>query len=88
MIEVTRWLIDKNILTKVHCPIKYSNQSKRYLVSTSPEHLTGKPFINNPARIGDIHIDTDYTRKELVENTQRIIKHVGRDPAQFKARLL
>ena len=85
MIEVTRWLVDKNILTKSHCPISFGNN--RYLVSTSPEHPTGSPFRNNPFQKGDIHIDTNYTRKDLIKNTQLIIEHVGQDPAQFKVRL-
>ncbi len=85
MIEVTRWLIDKNILTKDHCPISFGNS--RHLVSTSPEHPTGSSFRNNPAQIGDLHINTDYTRKVLVENTRHIIKHVKQDPSQFKVRL-
>ena len=84
MIEVTRWLVDKNILTKNHCPISFGNN--RYLVSTSPEHSNGSPFRNNPFQKGDIHIDTNYTRKDLVKNTQLIIEHVGQDPAQFKVR--
>ena len=85
MIEVTRWLIDKNILTKDHCPISFGNS--RHLVSTSPEHPRGSSFRNNPAQIGDLHINTDYTRKVLVENTRHIIKHVKQDPSQFKVRL-
>ncbi len=85
MIEVTRWLIDKNILTKNHCPISFADT--RYLVSTSPKHSNGSSFRNNPAQIGDLHINTDYTRKDLVENTRHIIKHVKQDPAQFKVRL-
>ncbi len=84
MIEVTRWLVDKNILTKNHCPISFGNN--RYLVSTSPEHPTGSPFRNNPFQKGDIHIDTNYTRKDLIKNTQLIIEHVDQDPAQFKVR--
>ncbi len=85
MIEVTRWLIDKNILTKNHCPISFGGN--RYLVSTSPKHSNGSSFRNNPAQIGDLHINTDYTRKDLVENTRHIIKHVKQNPAQFKVRL-
>ena len=84
MIEVTRWLIDKNILTQNHCPISFADT--RYLVSTSPKHSNGSSFRNNPAQIGDFHINTDYTRKDLVENTRHIIKHVKQDPTQFQVR--
>ena len=86
MIEVSHWLITNNILDKTHCPIKYSDQSKRYLVSVEPIHLDKKSF-KGGKQIGALHIDTHYSRQDHVKNVQTIIRCVAQDPAQFKVRL-
>lgn len=85
MIKVVDWLINNNILDKTHCPIKYSDQSKRYLVSVEPIHLDKKSFIGGK-QIKSLYIDTHYNRQHHVKNVQTIIRRVGQDPAQFKVR--
>ena len=86
MIEVVRWLINNNILDKIHCPIKYSDQSKRYIVSDTPFHPDGQSF-RGGEKVESLHIDTKYNSPDQVKNVQTIIQHVGQDPAQFKVRL-
>lgn len=86
MIEVARWLINNNILDKSHCPIKYSDQSKRYIVSDTPFHLDGQSF-RGGEKVESLHIDTKYNSPDQVKNVQTIIRHVNQDPAQFKVRL-
>ena len=85
MVEVAKWLINKNILTKDHCPISGSGTRsvKRYLVSTDPAHSTGTPF-KAPYPIDSFHLETNYSGPNCVENARTIIQHVGHDPAQFK----
>ncbi len=88
MVEVAKWLINKNILTKDHCPISGSGSRsvKRYLISTDPAHSTGTPF-KAPYPIDFFYIETNYSGPNCVENARTIIQHVGQDPAQFKVRL-
>lgn len=88
MVEVAKWLINKNILTKDHCPISGSGTRsvKRYLISTDPAHSTGTPF-KAPYPIDFFYIETNYSGPNCVENARTIIQHVGQDPAQFKVRL-
>lgn len=88
MVEVAKWLINKNILTQGHCPISGSGTRsvKRYLISTDPAHSTGTPF-KAPYPIESFHLETNYNAPNCVENARTIIQHVGQDPAQFKVRL-
>lgn len=88
MIEVAKWLINKNILTKDHCPISGSGTRsvKRYLISTDPAHSTGTPF-KAPYPIDSFYLETNYSGPNCVENARTIIQYVGQNPAQFKVRL-
>ena len=87
MAEVVRWLINKNILNKSHCPIR-RGRAKRYLVSTEPIHSDNdnKRF-TSPRTIGSFHIETFWVRSSnLILNTKYIIDHFNCDPTQFKVR--
>jgi len=87
MVEVAKWLINENILTKDHCPISGSGTRsvKRYLISTDPAHSTGTPF-KAPYPIDSFHLETNYSGPNCVENARTIIRCVGQDPARFKVR--
>ena len=88
LVEVTRWLINADILRTNHCPVRYSERSnRRYVVHTNPVHADGKPF-SEPEReqIGSFYIDTKHAASQMVVPTRSIIEHVGQDPAQFKVR--
>ena len=82
MIEPVRWLIKSNFLTGNRCPIPHG---QRYLVSTGPNHSTGKPM--EAAKLVDaLYVETNYSARDCLRNAQIIIDHVGQDPAQFKVR--
>lgn len=88
LVEVARWLISNNILNTSHCPILVKDGSRRYLISAnSSTHGTGVPFRTKSHKvyiIDGFYITANYGSKDLIKYTQRIIKHVGQDPAQFK----
>ena len=80
--ETVRWLMDSNHLNQSHSPIQYAT---KYLLADTPNHPNGEGFIQ-PKQVGRLYIETKYTSYHHVRNTKTIIKHVGRDPAQFKVR--
>ena len=89
LVEVARWLINNNILYADHCPIQGVGKAKRYLVSTTPTHLElkNKPLFKRGEQVGSLHIETNYSGPDCVENAQHIIQHGGQDLAQFRVRL-
>ena len=89
LVEVARWLINNNILYADHCPIQGVGKAKRYLVSTTPTHLElkNKPLFKRGEQVGSLHIETNYSGPDCVENAQHIIQHVGQDLAQFRVRV-
>ena len=92
LVEVARWLISNNVLNASHCPISVKDDSRRYLISASSStHGTGVPFRTDSHKvyiIDGFYITANYGSKDLIKYTQRIIKHVGQDPAQFKVYFL
>ena len=87
LVEVVRYLINKNTLNVSHCPFKVgdSKRAKRYLISTAPTHSDGKPF-SALEKIESLYIETHDNHPSIVKYARRIIEHVGQDPAQFKVR--
>ena len=89
LVEVVRWLINKNKLNESHCPFKVgdSKRTKRYLISTDPKHSDGEPF-TAPEEIEFLYIETHANSSMIIKYARRIIEHVGQDqnPAQFKIR--
>ncbi len=85
LVEITRWLVDNRYLTTNDCPLGRTPRSKRYVVSTTPRHPSGKDF-ENGEEVGAIHLETHGPREELVKAARFLIKHVGQDPARFKVR--
>ena len=87
LVEVTKCLVRTGDLTESHCPIPYSDRSRRYVAHTIPDHPDGKPFdIAGREQIGSIFVDTKHTAGQTIRVTRSIIEHVGQDPAQFKVR--
>ena len=90
LVEVARWLISNNILNTSHCPISVKDGSTHYLISANPNHGTGVPFCTDSHKvyiIDGFYITANYSGKDLIKYTQRIIKKVAQNPAQFKVRL-
>lgn len=84
---VTKWLSDEKFLEDSHCPIPYSDRSRRYIVHTTPVHPDGKSFdVSGRELVGSLFVDTKHTAGQTIRVTRSIIRHVGQDPAQFKVR--
>ena len=82
--ETVRWLMDKNILTADHCPIRLPNSQSRYLLATSPRHSDEREMTAN--EVNGLYLNSSYDASEKVKNARFIIRHVGQDPAQFEVR--
>ena len=85
LVEVVRWLINNNHLTRSHCPILKTPRSKRYTVSTETIHSDKKQF-TSPARVGSLYIETNTSSRGIAKDCRTVIEHAGQDPAQFKVR--
>ena len=85
-IEATRWLIKNGFLRPAHCPIKYSERAKRYILAVSPYHPNGNAF-TAPEQVETLYVDTHYSGRNLVGIARTIIQQTGQDTAQFKVRL-
>ena len=83
LVEIARWLKDEKLLGADHCPLLSSDSATRYIISTDPKHSDDKPFTEKE-KIGPLYIEKNAGRSIIVNNTRRIIEHVGQDPAQFK----
>ena len=88
LIEVARWLIENNKLDKDHCPIWFSDRANatNYIVATSAIHSHGTEF-HASEKIGSFYIETSHDTPNCVKGAERLIRHVGQNPAQFKVRL-
>ena len=86
IVEVAKWLVDKNLLGPSDCPIQFSSSRSRYVVHTIPIHPNGKSFFSR-AQAGQLHIETHANAAGAVRKTRLIIETAGQDPAQFKVRL-
>ena len=86
IIEVARWLINKDLLNSSHCPVQLPYASTRYVASTEPYHQSGSPFATHE-QVGSLFIHTHGNRMSIFRRTRGLIEHMGQDPSQFKVRL-
>lgn len=88
LIEVARWLIENNKLDKDHCPIRFSDRANatNYIVATRAIHSHGIEF-HASEKIGSFYIETSHDTPNCVKGAERLIRHVGQNPAQFKVRI-
>ncbi len=82
-IEVTRWLIENNLMDSNQIPIA---RGKRYILSTSGLHKDGKPFTAS-RQVRHLYLEVNYNSTNLTENARLTIQHMGQDPSQFKVRV-
>lgn len=80
--EIVRWLTSDS--RHLSLPIRQGN---RNLVAATPAHPDGKPFHRTNSEVNGVHVDTNFTRQEMLHNIKVIIHHAGQDAAQFKVRL-
>ena len=84
-IESVRWLVNRNLLTRNHCPITKDHGGKRNLVATDLNLLQNQNS-NDYKKVGDLYIDVKFNGFVHAGNARTIIEHVRQDPAQFKVR--
>ena len=81
--EITRWLLNNNILNDTLCPIQYGD---RYLLAVDPVHPNGEQF-SRSRLVSTLYVYTGSRNRSHVRNAKIIINHVGQNPSQFKVRL-
>ena len=81
--EITRWLLNNNILNDTLCPIQYGD---RYLLAVDPVHPNGEQF-SRSRLVSTLYVYTGSRNRSHVRNAKIIINHVGQDPSQFKVRV-
>ena len=80
--DIVQWLTSDGR----HLPLPIS-KGNRNLVADSPTHPDGKPFHRTNSEVNGVYVDTNFTRKDMIQNIRIIIRHAGQDAAQFKVRL-
>ena len=80
--EIVRWLTGDG--RRLSLPIR---QGTRNLVAATPTHPSGRPFHGANSEVNGVHVDTNFTGKDMIRNIRIIIGHAGQDAAQFKLRL-
>ena len=80
--EIVRWLVSGG--RNLALPIQLRN---RNLVAATPTHPSGRPFHGANSEVNGVHVDTNFTGKDMTRNIKIIINHAGQDAAQFKLRL-
>ena len=80
--EIVRWLVSGG--RHMALPIQLRN---RNLVAATPTHPNGNRFHGANSEVNGVHVDTNFTGKDMTRNIKIIIGHAGQDAAQFKLRL-
>ena len=89
MVQVTRWLAEKEYLNRSICPILSPTNPSRYILNTEPIHPDGSYF-NRRAhkKVESFYIITDFggSTSRTARMMRTIVERTGQDPAQFKVR--
>ena len=86
LLEIVRWLSNKEMLDASHCPIKSSQSSPRCMVNTKPNHEDGKEF-GLPGEVNGLYIAQSTEHHHNLRIALAIIRRVSQDPSQFKVRV-
>ena len=86
IVEITRWLVNNNLMGAVQYPIQLPSAYSRNIAHTEPTHKSGKEFVR-PEQVGSLYVETHLNVQETIDRTCYIIEHIGQDPAHFKVRL-
>ncbi len=79
------WLWENGHLSIEQCPISMGPNSRRCLVSATPEHPNGKSFYS-PVKIGPLYVETNVSSRSALKHANLLIDRLHLDPAQFKLR--
>ena len=85
LVNTANWLIDKGHLKHADCPIKISPRAKtRFLINSTPTHLTGGKFIGEEKLKNGLYIETHVNTKQTIEYAKKLLKKYGYDPEILK----
>ena len=85
LVQVAEWLVSSGWLEKSSCPIL--SGKKRFLVSTSPVHPTGKPFEAASQLSNGLFIQTAWSAPQLINKCRDLMTNLGQDAASVHLRL-
>ena len=76
------WLVEKRHLTPDKCPVPVGGNSHRYIVHTTNKHSKGNNF-ERPIQAHSLYVEANVSGRKAIEQSQKVIGHVGQDPKQF-----
>ena len=87
LIRTCEWLVAAGKLKPELCPIRFGEDSIRYIVHTVPIHSNGSQF-HVPYKLPNgVFIETSLSAEESVEKTKRVLAVVGQDLNGFALRI-
>ena len=83
LMTTAEWLCEKNYLTTDKLPVRVSPVSRKYIVSASNIHGTGREMVR-PGIInnGKYYVDKDVNCMNICRNARTLLEHCGADPSQ------
>lgn len=87
LVELVQWLVNQGLLSPRNCPIRSDLAPRRYIVHTTPQHPSGKPFFA-PKQVGTFYVETGWNSPGKANCARVILDAVGQDPAQFTVAFL
>ena len=76
------YLIREGLLGTNKCPITAGQGAKRLLVSTTPQHPSGRSFANSIELADGLHMELNFRGPGCVEMAQFLMKQCDADPSQ------
>lgn len=74
LVLVANWLVDQGNLTLSDCPINLSKGKKRYLVSSTPVHPTGKEFFSPVKLSNGLYLETHASTQRNIHLAHSLLK--------------
>ena len=84
LFHVARWLVNKDYLDELHCPVPRG--PKNAILNTRPVHQNGKSFMR-PQRVGYLYVEMNMDPKSAILCSIRLIEMAELDPSGFRVYL-
>ena len=84
--EIVNWLIQKGKLSSEDCPISVG-RSKKYFINTTPYQSDNSRFRSRRDLLGGMHVNTSFSGKQSVANSNNLLRKFGEDPSKFYIKL-
>ena len=81
-VQATKWLLDNNLLSTSHLPLRYAS---RHVIAATPAHPDGRAFFEDKT-VGHIHLEANYGSRDICRNTLLILERSGQNPDEFSLR--